>query len=222
MVLAGLVGCKFEPDIEPLILPDAPQQPFQEFAPDEGQVQEVSPEGITPARSIGDMSSRDAIEICEEDEYFGDENVGSCLSPGGESYYAWITPDNMRLVDRNDPYLHSFRFVALNRKAKLDKINDIVHKWPELFLLMVEVFAAGGTCGGAIASGVTGAGLPATLVLAGGCIASTGALGYTADGITRDAEDLVESIISFFSLESDAQYNFCRMEGYPDEECRNN
>jgi len=31
-----LVGCKFEPDIEPLILPDAPQQPFQEFAPDEG------------------------------------------------------------------------------------------------------------------------------------------------------------------------------------------
>jgi len=129
------------------------------------------------------MSSRDAIEICEEDEYFGDEDVGSCLKPGGESYYVWIAPDNVRLVDRNNIYLHSFRLVALNRKAKLNKFVNLVHKWPELFLLMIEVFAVGGTCGGAIASGITGAGLPATLVLAGGCIASTGALGYTADGI---------------------------------------
>ena len=222
MVLAGLVGCKFEPDIEPLILPDAPQQPFMEFKPGEGKVQESSPEVVTPAPSFDVLRSRDAIEFCQQKEYFGDKDVGSCLKPEGESYYVWIAPDNVQLVDRNNPYLQSFRFVALNRKAKLDKIDDKVHKWPDLFLLVIEVYAAGGTCGGAIVSGSSGVGLPIALGLVGGCIASTGALGYTADGITRDAEDLAEAIISFLSLEPDAEYNFCRMEGYSDEECRDN
>jgi hypothetical protein len=78
----------------------------------------------------------------------------------------------------------------------------------------------GPLCGGAVASAMSGAGIIVTEPLAGGCIGDAIALGATADKITRDAEDLVNSLNAFYQYQIDAAYNFCRMEGKTDAECK--
>ncbi len=64
LLLATAAGCQFEPDIEPLILPEAPPQGFQEFSPKQPQVQELPSGEAAPPRSFGDLNPEDAIELC--------------------------------------------------------------------------------------------------------------------------------------------------------------
>ncbi len=168
---------------------------------------------------FGDLSSEEAISLCGEREYFGDESMGSCLAPGGDSYFVWVGSNQVMLVDRSDPYLQAFRFAALNRAAEQADVNEILGQWPELALLGLEVLAIGGTCGGAIASGATGIGLLWAGILAGGCAGSFGAFLWTGAGIARDAQDYVESVIAVGTHEKDANYNFCRMQGGSDANC---
>lgn len=219
LLLASVASCKFEPDIEPLILPDAPPQALQEFSPEQPQVQELAPEEAAPPASFGDLNSEDAIELCQEREFYGDAEVGTCLAPGGESYFVWVTADDVRVVNRGDPFLQAFQFSALNRAANEDIYFDKLQKWWQIPLLVIEGLTVGVTCGGAIGTALTGAGLVVTGPLAGGCVASGTAFGYTADQITRDAQALVDAVSGFSRHEADARYNFCRMEGHSDEEC---
>jgi len=122
-VLLG--GCKFEPDIPPLILPTAPSQPFQDFDPDEGEPLLASDaQSPTLAQEKKDPISARAIDLCGGHDFDGDEQVGSCLAPGGETYYVWIDPATVLEVDRNDAHLASFRFAAIQRKNALVKMED--------------------------------------------------------------------------------------------------
>lgn len=87
-------------------------------------------------------------------------------------------------------------------------------------MLVLEGLGAGVTCGGAVASGSTGVGLPIAAALATGCVGSVAAFLWTGVEIARDAKELAKSAIAVGDLEQDAQYNFCRMQGGSDAECR--
>ena len=220
-VLSSLYGCEFEADFAPLEFPTVPPQPFSQnsnefFAPE----MEDLPDEQSRARSgFGDLSSEEAITLCGGREYFGDESMGSCLAPGGDSYFVWVGSDQVMLVDRSDPYLQAFRFAALHRTAEQANVDRLASQWPELALLGVEALAVGVTCGGAIASGATGIGLLWAGILAGGCAGSFGAFLWTGAGVARDAQDYVESVFAIGTHETDANYNFCRMQGGSDAEC---
>lgn len=220
--LLNLSGCEFEPDLAPLELPTAPPQPFSQYSGEISvpEVEVLPAEQSQATANFGDLTSADAISLCGGRESYGDENVGSCLAPGGDSYFVWIGPDQVILVDRSDPYLQAFRFAALNRAAKRATVDELLGQWPELALLGLEGLATGVTCGGAIASGATGVGLLLAGALATGCVGSFGAFLWTGVEITRDVQELVESVIAVGTLEKDAAYNFCRMQGGSDAECR--
>lgn len=166
------------------------------------------------------MTSTEAIEACRDREYYGDETMGSCLAPGGDSYYVWISPEELMEVDRNNEYLQAFRFSALNRSNEIGEMRELIRSWPNLPLFFIEIVGIGPLCGGAIVSIMSGAGIVATGPLAGGCVGDVIALGVTADKITRDAEELANSVNDFYIYQIEAVYNFCRMEGKPDEQCK--
>jgi hypothetical protein len=146
--------------------------------------------------------------------------MGSCLAPGGSTYYVWISADEVMEVDRNDPFLQAFRFSALNRTDEISDIQDLIRNWTNLAVLGIEIAGLGPLCGLAIGSIISGAGLVVSGPLAGGCIADAFAIVNTSDEITRDAEDLVNSINDYFQYQIEAAYNYCRMEGKNDAECK--
>lgn len=213
-VLLG--GCRFEPDIPPLILPTAPSQPFQGFDPDESEPPLASAQSPTPAQEKKDPISARAIELCGGRDFDGDEQVGSCLAPGGETYYVWIDPATAIEVNRNDAHLASFRFAAIQRKNALVKMEDKgIRLLKGIGLLPFEILGLA-VCGPAVAPG------PHQLIAVPTCLGDLVAIGFTSEGIARNAEDTVKSIISFYGHSIDAGYNFCRMEGFSDAECRKN
>lgn len=205
-----LSACEFEftPDVVPLELGTAPPESFSErVSPQEQQ-------GQPP------FTSADAIDACGGTEVTGDELMGSCLAPGGESYYIWISAEEVLLVSRDDPHIQAFRFAAVNRAEEQGTVDEMLSKWPGLGVLALEFMAAGGTCGGALASGATGVGLVVSAALASGCVASVGGFLWTSVLIAGDAQDLVESAIDADRYRTDAAYNYCRMQGGSDAECR--
>jgi len=129
LLLASAASCEFEPDIEPLILPDAPAQGFQEFSPEQPEVEELAPGDAAAAQSFGGLTSEDAIEMCQEREFYGDAEVGTCLAPGGESYFVWADPDDVRVVERADPFLQAFQFSALNRAESENTFFEMLQGW---------------------------------------------------------------------------------------------
>jgi hypothetical protein len=215
-----LAGCKFESDISPLELATAPPQPFGAFSPDEQEVDELEQTPSPPSRSFGDITSADAIARCEGRELAGDEEIGACLAPGGDAYYVWISPDDVRLVDRNNSYLVSFRFSALNRHVSQETVAEKLRQLPKLGLVLFDTLGAGVTCGGTIVTAATGGGIPASAVLGGGCAYLLYRFSIDSVGISFDAQAFSEAIVSSWQHESDAEYNFCRMEGGSDADCR--
>jgi hypothetical protein len=123
-------------------------------------------------------------------------------------------------VDRNNEFLQAFRFAALNRSDEIGNIQETIRSWPTIPLFFIEIMGLGPLCGGAVFSAISGAGLIVTGPLAGGCVGDAIALGVTADKITREAEGLVNSVNAFYQHQIDAAYNFCRMEGKTDAECK--
>ena len=78
LTAALIGGCDFQGDLVPLEIPTAPPQPFQASVPEE--VPEVEP---AEQENVGPSTSEDAIEFCQGNELFGDEDVGTCPAPGG-------------------------------------------------------------------------------------------------------------------------------------------
>lgn len=211
----------FTPEVEPLVIEEPGDQPFQEQPIDEAEtIHELEEQDVEPSQEFDGFTSDDAIALCEEREYFGDKDVGMCLAPGGDTYYIWEAPDKVIAIERDNTYVDDFAAAVVNRANALGDVNRLARDWPRLLLLFGEVFAIGGTCGGAIFSALTGAGLIFTLPLAGGCGYSSFQFFNDAEGITRDAEDFVNSINDFIRFDADARYNYCRMEGMSDEQCR--
>jgi hypothetical protein len=215
-----LAGCKFQSDIQPLELATAPPQPFGAFAPDEQELEELDQTPAALSRTFGDITSADAIARCEGRELAGDEQVGACLAPGGDAYYVWINPDDVRLVDRNNPHLVSFRFSALNRHLSQETVAEKLQELPKLGLVLFDTLGVGVTCGGAIATALTGGGIPASVVLGGGCAYLAYRFSMDSVGISFNAKDFSEALIASWQHESDAEYNLCRMDGGSDANCR--
>lgn len=219
-MLSACGEIEFTPDITPLLPVTSAPQPFGQTPDPLLQTPEVlrEPEVIPLPLSL--MTSEIALLLCDANEYFGDESVGSCLAPGGGSYFVWLSPERVIEVNRNHEFLLAFRFSALNRKEEMAKIGELMRKVPGVGLLIGELIGAGATCGSTLVSILTGAGLVVTAPLGGGCLLSLTAFGYSADGIARNAEDLVNSLNNFYQYHIEAAYNFCRMEGKSDAECR--
>ncbi len=210
----------FEPDIEPLVIEEAPGEAFANGEIDSESSLELESQVPVDPATFGVLDSSDAIAVCGEMELVGDSRSGSCLAPGGEAYYVWTDSDSVLLVARDDEHLLAFREAAEKYASSLAEVEELVGKWPELVLFGAETLAAGLTCGGAVAAGATGVGLVVSALLASGCVGSLAAFGYTGVTITQDAQALVESVNDVNRYENDAAYNFCRMEGKSDADCR--
>ena len=118
VVTACEVG--FTPDVEPLVIDEAGDQPFQDPSIQEAEsVDEIDDEEPEPSSGFEGFTSADAIAICEEREYFGDENVGMCLAPGGESYYVWVARDTVFAVARYSAYFGAFAPAVAIRASEL-------------------------------------------------------------------------------------------------------
>lgn len=218
-----LTACdvKFAPDVKPLVIEEAGDQPFQDSSIDESESIEGTEENdIKPIIGFGGISSTDAIALCNEREFYGDNNVGSCLAPGGESYFVWTSPDNVIEVARDSPFYREFLAASQNRANELGDIESLARDWPKLALLFGEFVAAGGTCAGTAAGILSGVGIWLALGLGGACAYSTFHFFDDAVNITKDAEELVNSINDFGRFSADAEYNYCRMEGFSDGQCR--
>ena len=94
ILIAPLVGCEFEPDIDPLILRDAPPQPFQESPEQGGEIaeghQETAGGGVI---DLAGFNSAQAMAHCGKQLTWGDQVVGICDVPGSEKFYLWTSPD---------------------------------------------------------------------------------------------------------------------------------
>lgn len=223
LLSVGLSACAFDfkAQITPLVLATAPSQ----YVP--GAVEPATAEPptqaavtVTPSRGFGEFSSAQAIELCQGNEFFGDEYVGTCLAPGGEGYYVWIDPERVILVDRANPYLQSFQIAALSRELEQATYRAVRRKWPILVVTLFEVGTAGVSCGATIVSLLSGVAAPSTPFWGGGCVASLAAFGATAYSISDDAETGAKAYVGFQQRDSDARYNYCRIEGGSDEQCR--
>jgi len=223
LTAALLGGCDFQEDLVTLEIPTAPPQPFQALLPEEGpEVQPAEQEAEGPSRAFGYITAEDAIEICQGDEFFGDENVGTCLAPGGEGYYIWIDSDTVILVDRENPYLQSFQMAALGLDISQDTYLEKVRRWPVLIPLFFSVGTAGWTCGATVVSVISVVAAPTSPWWAGGCVVSLATFGVTAYLISDDAKTGARAFIESLEREADARYNYCRIEGGSDEPCREN
>ena len=168
---------------------------------------------------IEDPISEDAIELCNREEYYGDETMGSCLAPGGESCFVWISPDEVMEAAWDTEFLIPFRMAVLNRSDSLGALNETSLVWRDVVMILGEGVVIAPVCGGAIASGVSGA-IPAAVTLGGLCALDGFAMWNSMDNITRDAEGLVGALNDFYFHQIDAARNYCRMEGKSDAECR--
>lgn len=139
--------------------------------------------------------------------------MGTCLALGGESYYVWIEPGRVLEVARDNPYLLDFRTASDLRKSAIGARDDARRSLTKLILLPFEILGLA-ACGIALVPG------PQQLIAVPVCAGDLLAIGFTADGIARDGEDFANAIIEEQNQFKDAAYNFCRMEGFSDAECR--
>jgi hypothetical protein len=78
IVLTACGEIAFTPDITPLIVGTLETPTFLQTP--EGLTTEISP------AIVDQLTSDEAIELCNDKEYYGDEAMGSCLAPGGDTY----------------------------------------------------------------------------------------------------------------------------------------
>ena len=158
---------------------------------------------------IEDPISEDAIELCNREEYYGDETMGSCLAPGGESCFVWISPDEVMEAAWDTEFLIPFRMAVLNRSDSLGALNETSLVWRDVVMILGEGVVIAPVCGGAIASGVSGA-IPVAVTLGGLCVLDGFAMWNSMDKITHEAEGFVDALNGFYIHQIDAPRNFCR------------
>lgn len=212
---AFLAACSFQPHIEPLVIETVPPQPFGEFLPpvagDTTPIPSLPPNHALP---LDGLTSSTAIELCGGLQYHGDENVGTCLAPGGNTYYVWSDPSNVLEVAADHPLLDAFRTAAVQRLAAQtkyrDKLFDVTKKLAPLPLELA----------GLVSCGVAAVPNPGQLIAVPVCLADLVAIGFTSVGVTRDADGAATALNDFYLLNLDAGYSYCRVQGGTDEQCR--
>ncbi len=138
--------------------------------------------------------------------------MGLCLAPGGESYYIWTAMDNVIEVARNNPYLTAFKGSVIDRKNEISARDAAIRGLWTVIPVPFEMVGLT-SCGVALSPG------PQQLLAIPICIGDQVAIGFTAEAIVHDGENLANAVIAFYERSNDAEYNYCRMEGKSHEEC---
>lgn len=204
-LLASLAGCEFEPDIDPLVLPDAPPQAFQSAPEEEGQIVETDQEtaggGVI---GLAGFNSAQAMAQCGKQLTWGDEEVGICDVPGSDSFYVWISSDQVLEVEAGNPYLMNFQLAAAARLASEEGFKE---KGVEVGLgiagFVIELVLLGPAC--------------ATIIF---CALDATALTLTGAAIANSADSGVKNAQTFLDSTQNAGFYYCQIQGTAEGICR--
>jgi len=205
--VAAACDVEFEPDIDPLIIESAGDQPFSdEFDAQAGPIDALPEETPIEEDSLSEFSSSDAMALCGTGLSWGDETMGLCLAPGGDTYFVWTSDENVIRViaDLTDVNQAIFLQAAKDRASALEEIESQKRS------LLLEGIVFGVSFIGLIPACATivGCAIDAAVVLvSGGLLAESG-------------NSIVTSIQSGESATKSADYSYCRMTGGADEGCR--
>ncbi|MFQ5942338.1 MAG: hypothetical protein ACE5JF_02170 [Anaerolineales bacterium] len=204
-LMASLVGCEFEPDIDPLILPDAPPQAFQSDPEGGNEIVETEPETAGGgAIELAGFKSAQAIAQCGDQLTWGNEKVGICDVPGRNAFYVWNSPDQVLEVAAGNPYLLNIQLAAEARIAAEEGFKDsVVEVGLGLAGFVVELVLLGPAC--------------ATIIL---CALDAGALTVTGVAIANSADSGVEDFQTFLDSTQNAGFYFCLIQGSSESYCR--
>jgi len=206
VLLALLAGCGFEPDIDPLILPDAPPQAFQSDLEDGGEIvgtdQEAAGGGVI---GLAGFNSAQAIAQCGEQLAWGDEEVGICDVPESDTFYVWTSPDEVLEVGAGNPYLLNFQLAS---EARISAAEGFKENGIEVGIglagFTIELFLLGPAC--------------ATGVL---CALDAAALTFTGAAIANSADSGVKNYKKFIDSTQNAEFYSCLIQGTHENICRN-
>ena len=205
ILVASLVGCEFEPDIDPLILPDAPPQPFQESLDQGGEIADGDEEtGGGGAIGLSGFNSAQAMAQCGEQLEWGDEELGICDVPGSDTFYVWTSPDEVLEVEAGNPYLLNFQLAAEARISAADGFKENgIEVGIGLAGFTIELFLLGPAC--------------ATGIL---CALDAAALTFTGAAIANSADSGVKNYKKFIDSTQNAGFYSCLIQGTHENLCR--
>lgn len=204
-----LTSCQiqFEPDIEPLIIEEVPDQSIAEGAVEIASgVEDAAGGSPGPTEPISEFNSSEALALCGIGLSWGDESMGMCLAPGGDTYFAWTDMDNVIRVpaDATDINQGIFQQAARDRASAIDEIKSQGRS---------VVFEAGGFLVSLVAA------VPACATVAG-CAIAGAALLVTGGLLAESGSSIVDNIGLADSATNRAEYGYCRMTGGTDSACR--
>lgn len=204
-----LAACEvdFEPDVEPLVIEGPPDQSVGgEIAPGNPEIEEHSLGGGTGAELGPEFGSSDALTLGGEGLSWGDEAMGMCLAPGGDTYFAWTNEENVIRIaaDATDINQAIFQEAARERASAIGEIKSQSRSViSEAGGFLVALLAAVPACATIIGCALDGAGL----LVMGGLLADSGS-------------SIVDSIGLGEMATKRADYSYCRLLGGSDAECR--
>ncbi len=197
----------FEPDIEPLIIESAGDQPFSnDFDAPADSVDAPIEETPLEEDSFSEFISSDAMALCGTELSWGDKIVEICLAPGGDTYFVWTNDDNVIRVTADPTDVNQAIFL----QAAKDRVSAVEEIDSQKRSLLLEGLVFGVSFVGLIPACATivGCAIDAAVVIAsGGLLAESG-------------NSIVTSIQSGESATKSADYSYCRMTGGTDEDCR--
>jgi hypothetical protein len=204
-----LTACEiqFEPDIEPLVIEEVPDQPFaNEIPPGDSSLEPLPLEEDAGAEPDSDFSSSDALALCGAGLSWGDETMGMCLAPGGDTYFTWTNDGNVIQVvaDATDINQAIFQQAARDRASAISEIKSQGRS---------VIFEAGGFLVALLAA------VPACATVIG-CALDGAALLVTGGLLAESGTSIVDNIDLGDSATKRADYSYCRMVGGSDAECR--
>ena len=206
-VLSTACEVHFESDIEPLIIEEAPDQPFaSEIGSADSSLEEFPQEVVGGAELTSELTSSDALALCGAGLSWGDESIGMCLAPGGDAYFAWTSEGTVIRVmaDATDINQSIFQQAVRDRASALDEIKtqgrSVIYEAGGFLIALAAAVPACATIFGCAVDG-------AALMVTGGLLAESGSL-------------IVDNIELGESATKQADYSYCRMIGGSDAECR--
>lgn len=206
-LVAAACDVQFEPDIDPLILETAGDQPFSDdFDAQADSIDAPLEETPQEEDSFSEFSSSDAMALCGTELSWGDETMGKCLAPGGDTYFVWTNDDNVIRVTADPTDINQAIFL----QAAKDRVSAVEEIDSQKRSLLLEGLVFGVSFVGLIPACATivGCAIDAAVVIgSGGILAESG-------------NSIVTSIQSGESAAKSADYSYCRMTGGTDEDCR--
>jgi hypothetical protein len=208
-------SCRFDPNIDPLVILDPTLKALGTVQPG------GNPDDLLRAVPDGEetgLTSEEAMALCISGMY-GDSDIGSCIAPGGETYYAWSSPDRVIEVDITNPWIVEFRTAALNRSAAWEAfVKTAEAEKKAIWTLGVELLLLASCPAGAFSASFGAVPVGVGLLMV--CGADILFMAFGADDIANDAEKIVVKLNDFYQRGIEADYAWCRMEGKSDEQCR--